>query len=212
MVMMVALPVAAEKWEQEPTGFGGLPFGATRAQVIEHFKATCVPTKMVTHKQDPKYGGQVKRKNADDLSDLSPYAITDVCTRPGYFVTDLLSGTAEFTLMKGDGPDREFHAVELRVYNKVFPTVKALLWNKYGEPTVTDTTKGGVTGAEIGAALVGGAAAVTKAAIEKQRFQVFVWAGEKVIMTVTQPPMERTGDFATVRMERLLTKRVKDAL
>jgi hypothetical protein len=114
----VAQQATASKWAQEPTGFAGLPFGASKDEVQARFKVTCQPRK-AAKPADPSF----------------------TCKQPHYVITDDIAGEATFKLVNNEAGAPEFQGVELEISNRRFSKVKALLIEKYGPPMVTDARK-----------------------------------------------------------------------
>lgn len=113
-----AAPEATSSWPQEPTGFAGLPFGASKEEVQARFKVACQPRKVT-----------------------KPGDVSFTCKQPHYVITDDIAVEATFKLMNNDAGTPEFHAVELEITNRRFSKVKALLIEKYGPPMVSDARK-----------------------------------------------------------------------
>ena len=167
----IAVEAAPPGWKQEPTGFAGVPFGATPEEAKAHLSMTC-----------PAF-------NASDAK------LT--CTNKAYRVTDDFTVDAKFFFVKGEN-HHEFNGVELSCSNRTFSTLKALLFSKYGSPTVTGS------GAKVGDVLWMGAAA--------RNTNNYAWIGANVNMTIVEPPQPLAR--SVVRIERLTAaqKKAKDNL
>ncbi|HEX8619718.1 MAG TPA: hypothetical protein VF911_19205 [Thermoanaerobaculia bacterium] len=111
-------PEAATAWPQEPTGFAGLPFGASKEEVQTRFKVPCQPRKV-----------------------SKPGDVSFTCKQPHYSITDDIAVEATFKLVNNAAGTPEFHGVELEITNRRFSKVKALLIEKYGPPMVSDARR-----------------------------------------------------------------------
>jgi len=111
-------PEANPAWPQEPTGFAGLAFGASKEEVQARFRVSCQPRKAT-----------------------KPADASFVCKQPHYTITDDIAVEATFKLVNNAAGTPEFHGVELEITNRRFSKVKALLIEKYGPPMVSDARK-----------------------------------------------------------------------
>lgn len=149
------------KWPQEPTGFAGLPFGASKEEVQARFKVSCQPRKVT-----------------------KPTDISFTCKQPHYVITEDIAVEATFKLMNDAEGKPEFHGVELEITNRRFSKVKALLIEKYGPPMVSDARK------KAGDVFMLGIAA--------QNTQYHTWLGEKVKISITEPPQPLARSVVTI--------------